>query len=93
MSDYPELEKVNACRDETQVCAAFLDWLKDQRGVVLPQVSSQLLADFFEIDELKAEAEYQASSSKSRADFVRKLQRHGVVMPREPGREDGPDDQ
>lgn len=69
---YPECEKVRAVRDKSQAIGDFLTWLRHEKGVILcrhvedrnyPQPFSyninSLLAEFFDIDREKVEAEKQ----------------------------------
>jgi len=70
MSYYPEHEKMAGIRDQSQICGEFLEWLTTEGGFHLAQRSdsgpwtvpalydiAQLLAEFFEIDLTKIEAE------------------------------------
>lgn len=61
----PELDKMVAVRDQSQVIGEFLDWLKHERGCAFYDVElipihdsiEELLARFFGIDLDKVEAE------------------------------------
>lgn len=82
MSDtkYPEHAKLSAIREQSQTCGAFLEWLTDEKGLVLAEYLgassslarahyrvSSLLAGFFEIDENVLEKEKLAMLDELRA--------------------------
>lgn len=80
MSDYPEHEKLGKITDKSQICGEFLDWLRNERGIVLADWSQQsdilypvhistmnLLAEFFGIDPVKIENEKRAMLDETRA--------------------------
>lgn len=56
---YPEHEKLQAVRSESQSCGEFLEWLEanDHVEVTSRKGVTTLLAEFFEIDEAKLEKE------------------------------------
>lgn len=71
---YPELEKVQANSEKSQAIGEFIDWLQDEKKIVLykwdDEVSehhpvpdrtpiTQLLAEFFGVDMKKVEVERQ----------------------------------
>lgn len=69
-TEYPEHEKLKKVADESQTCGEFLDWLKHEKGFVLHEWNERLqeyvvawtpintmLAEFFEIDQDRLEAE------------------------------------
>lgn len=69
-SSYPEHEKMQAIKDESQSIGAFLDWLCNENGIELCRFSShndnlmptnegieKLLARYFKIDLKKIERE------------------------------------
>lgn len=68
MSNYPEHDKLSEISDESQICGEFYEWLQSQ-GYSLCKPDDhdrfqpscvpvrRLLAQFFEIDEAKVEAE------------------------------------
>ena len=73
MADYPEIAKMAAVREESQVCGNFLSWLEEEgfsvceRGegrnrehVPVRMSVEELLARYFEIDLRKVEAEKHA---------------------------------
>lgn len=73
MDKYPELEKMKEAQADSSVISEFLDWLRYDADYVLcrwpedenyPQPASigmeQLLADYFQIDLKKVEAERRA---------------------------------
>lgn len=69
----PELNKMAAIRDKSQVVGEFLDWLRNERGITLATFTDdeergdvmvpfhfsteQLLAEFFDIDLERVERE------------------------------------
>ena len=69
---YPEHEKLAKIQDKTQIVGEFLDWLVNEKGMVLadwqegliedrlapvnPSIQD-LIAEFFQIDQNKLEAE------------------------------------
>jgi hypothetical protein len=69
--NYPECEKLSAIKDQSQIVGEFLDWLQNEKNVVLcdpteswdhPYVpiskgSNRLLAEYFKIDLDKIEEE------------------------------------
>lgn len=67
MSAYPEHEKLQAVKEQSQICGEFLEWLHQKHFVIavyagnelVPsyQRTTTLLAEFFEIDEDKLEDE------------------------------------
>lgn len=69
---YPECEKMSAVSDKSQVCGEFLEWLNAEKDLHLGSYTSEglmrgvnvkteaLLAEFFEIDLKKVEAERRA---------------------------------
>lgn len=57
MSKYPESEKFHKVAEQSQICGEFLDWLQFEKRVHLPNSIEKLLAEFFEIDLKKLEAE------------------------------------
>jgi len=70
--DYPELEKMTTVKSESQSIGCFLEWLGEQ-GIDLCEyledrneyfatrkTMEQILADYFEIDLVKAEKERQS---------------------------------
>jgi len=70
MSDYPEtpeLDKLSGVKDQSQPIGEFLDWLSYEKDVRLPASIEQLLADYFDIDMDKVEAEKLAILKHVRA--------------------------
>jgi hypothetical protein len=81
MSDYPEHDKLRAISDQSQACYDFLEWLEDLHGARLCHVPPgmhstyfplnfsmrKLLADFFDIDQDRLEAERRAMLDELRA--------------------------
>ena len=73
MKEYPEHEKLEAVKDESQAIGAFFDWLQNERHPTLqmcivtdhadhpfqpaPVSIRQLLAEYFSIDLKKIDAE------------------------------------
>lgn len=73
MSQYPEHDKLEKIKDFSQTCGEFLAWLNSEKGIQLAVYSKnnehdgnlylcntpkrKLLAEFFEIDSDKLEAE------------------------------------
>ena len=70
---YPEHEKLKKVQPFTQRCGEFIDWLRDDKKISLVKfdeeekvyyyihiLTDKLLAEFFEIDQNKIEAEKQA---------------------------------
>ncbi len=62
--DYPELEKVRAVKDKSQIIGEFLEWLMskgftiERDGLSFAEPSfNRMLAQFFEIDLAKVEEE------------------------------------
>lgn len=76
---YPEHEKLNAVKDQSQAIGDFLDWLNSEKGIVLANYGNsdvawlapdgtakeRLLAEYFEIDLDKLEAEKRAMLQSS----------------------------
>ena len=72
MSHYPEHDKLKAVKDKSQAIGEFLEWLHDDRGMVLAERDERndlfisplsiraLLAEFFEIDEQRLDDEKRA---------------------------------
>lgn len=75
MSNYPptpELDKMLAVKDKSQMIGVFLDWLQDEKKIVFAKYYDEeslcpsydtiekLLADYFEIDLNKIEQERRA---------------------------------
>lgn len=62
MSNYPEHEKLKLVKDQSQICGEFLDWLNEEKDLILAKLdeyddlmpfhisTQKLLAEFFEID-------------------------------------------
>lgn len=83
MSSYPEHEKLEKIVEFSQTCGEFLEWLNSEKGVMLAVYSnarqgddqlyrydtsiSDLLAEFFEIDQDKLEAEKLAMLAQMRS--------------------------
>lgn len=66
MTNYPEHEKLKAVHDKSQIIGEFIDWAESEEVVLIDLDKNQhvgeyrlrqLLADFFEIDLKKLEAE------------------------------------
>lgn len=71
---YPEHEKINAVKDQSQTIGDFLDWIRREKGIVLANYGNsdvawlapdgtakeRLLAEYFEIDLDALEAEKRA---------------------------------
>lgn len=79
MSDYPEHEKLQAVKDESQAAGAFLWWLRDEKGLFLCGMHDDYnfpvragyevekwLAEYFEIDLEKIEEEKRAMIDRLR---------------------------
>lgn len=77
--DFPEHKKLRAIKDRSQVIGEFLEWLQGEKGFALATWCShgefldparfnvnQLLAEFFEIDQEKLEAEKLAMLDQMR---------------------------
>lgn len=71
MSAYPEHEKLAVVQERSQACGEFLDWLVNERRLVVAEYgeyglvafcggTQKLLAEFFEIDERRLEEEKRA---------------------------------
>lgn len=88
MSDYPEHDKQHKIINFSQKCGEFLEWLQEEKGLFLaiygtrvtdadrlyiadPSVT-RLLAEFFEIDQDKLEAEKRAMLDELRAGYLDK---------------------
>lgn len=65
---YPECEKLGSVAQQSQIIEEFLEWLSETKGLVLwddAEISGRgyttesLLAEFFDIDMEKVEAERQ----------------------------------
>ena len=83
MSDYPEHDKLRAIQHESQAVGEFLDWASEKHGAQLSRVpegytdtlmplgipTRTLLAEFFEIDEAKIEAEKRAMLASLREEL------------------------
>ena len=55
---YPEHEKLQAVKEQSQTCGELLEWLQSEKGWHLPPYSAnRLLAEFFEIDYAELQAE------------------------------------
>lgn len=80
MSNYPEHEKMSKIADTSQKIGEFLDWLNSEKDIELKRWSEEnneylsvfvsttvLLAEFFEIDLTKIEAEKRAMLDAMRA--------------------------
>lgn len=70
MSEYPEHDKLRACRDKSQLCGEFLEWLLEEKGWEPPEAAIRLeavLAEFFEIDQCRLEDEKVAMLSLMRS--------------------------
>lgn len=74
---YPEHEKMKPIADKSQVIGEFLEWLGDEKGVYLVDMSDYrrdgisqpwlpFLYEFFEIDPVKIEAEKRAMLDEMR---------------------------
>jgi hypothetical protein len=71
MTEYPEHEKLKKIQDKSQAIGTFLEWLGFEKEIHLctygegdrlypiPKRKEELLAEFFEIDLAKLEAEKQ----------------------------------
>lgn len=67
--DYPEHEKLKKVQKESQVCGELLDWLQNEKGIVLCKYNDSdyampvympiqdILGEFFGIDQNKLEKE------------------------------------
>jgi hypothetical protein len=65
-SEVPELTKMLAVKEQSQVIGEFIDWLNEEKGIYLKAKGycpvfdfEGLLAEFFKIDLKKAEQEKQ----------------------------------
>jgi hypothetical protein len=74
MAQYPEHEKLQEIRDQSQKCGEFLEWLEEQGYVEITARKSltSLLAEFFEIDEEKLEREKRRMLDRLRSAHARK---------------------
>ncbi len=81
MSDYPEHDKLAKIAEQSQTCGEFLEWLVSEKKIQLAQLDGQpgyerlwpagynatdLLAEFFGIDQSKIETEKRAMLAKMR---------------------------
>lgn len=78
MSEYPEHDKLNAVKDQSQAIGEFLDWLRDEKGIMLarfgeggdlypyPRSTQDMLAEFFDIDLAEIEKEKRDMLEKIR---------------------------
>lgn len=79
MSDYPEHDKMAKIADKSQKIGEFLDWLNSEKDIELKRWSEEhdeyvsvftsttvLLAEFFDIDLTKIEAEKRAMLDRMR---------------------------
>ena len=68
LARYPESAKLSAVMKRSQACGEFIDWLAENHGIELSDGHGRpvrrpvrdLLAEFFEIDQAKVEAERRA---------------------------------
>ena len=57
---FPEHDKLHKIRSQSQLIGEFLEWLSYSKGISLGTPVHDLLAEFFEIDLKKLEAEKRA---------------------------------
>jgi hypothetical protein len=79
MTNYPEHEKLSAVKDKSQAIGEFLDIFLPRQGIVLMEHTeygdyvpthrsiTSLLAEFFDIDQAKLDAEKEAMLDALRA--------------------------
>lgn len=68
MSEYPEHDKMQAIKNDSQAQGEILEWLSSSKGIMLGQGISELLAEYHEIDLKKIETEKRAMLAKIRGE-------------------------
>lgn len=81
MTEYPEHEKLEALEDKNIVVGDFIEWLKEDHSIgrwhnndffPVRKSTADWLAEYFDIDQYKLEAEKRQMLDKIRESYAKK---------------------